>query len=50
MVPIRMTEELFSYLERASTRHGVTVSDLMREGARVLVQQLEQKDEPGKEE
>ncbi len=49
MVPIRMTADYFEWLQRASGRHGISMSDLMREGARVFIEQLEQKGGPGKE-
>ena len=49
-VPVRMTQEDFRWLECASEHLRVPISVLLREGARVYVTQLEQKDGPGKEE
>ena len=49
-VPVRMTPENFRWIQRASERLRVPISVLLREGARMYITQLEQKDGPGKEE
>ena len=49
MIPIRVSPEESQWLEAASKRFGLPISRLMRDGARLLVQQLERKDEPRKE-
>ncbi len=48
MVPLRMTEDFFHWLETSSDRLGVPISVLLREGAKAYVRQLEQKDGPKK--
>ena len=49
MIPILVTEEFSRWLREASNRLRVSVSDLMREGAKLYVKHLERKDGPGKE-
>jgi len=49
MIPVRVSEEYSEWLYAASSRLGVPISDMMREGARVYAMQLEQKGEPRKE-
>jgi|SoiMetStandDraft_2_1073263.scaffolds.fasta_scaffold1734421_2 hypothetical protein len=49
MIPILVTEDFSRWLREASNRLGVTVSEIMREGARRYVRQLERKDGSGKE-
>ena len=46
MIPIRVSPEESQWLEDASKRFELPISRLMRDGARLLVQQLERKDEP----
>lgn len=48
MIPIRMTQDEFELLSKASQRFGRPISVLLREGARMYVAELEQKDEPAK--
>ena len=42
MIPIRVSEEDSQWLESASKRFGVSISTLMREGARRYVQLAQQ--------
>jgi hypothetical protein len=49
LLPIRISEEDAAWLFPTAKRFGMTVSDLMREGARFYAVQLEQKGEPRKE-
>jgi len=49
LLPIRISEEDAEWLFPTAKRLGVTVSDLMREGARFYAMYLEQKGEPRKE-
>jgi len=49
MIPVRVSEEYSQWLYAASSRLGVSISDMMREGARIYAMQLEQKGEPRKE-
>ena len=50
MIPIRVSSEESEWLEVASSRFGLPISQLMRDGARLLVKQLERKDEPNRKE
>jgi hypothetical protein len=49
MIPIRVSDEDSEWLQQASARFSVPISQLMREGARLYIRQLERKGEPGKE-
>ena len=49
LLPIRISEEDAEWLFPTAKRLGITVSNLMREGARFYAMQLEQKGEPRKE-
>jgi len=50
MLPVRLHQEFFDWLQEAAEKHGISISDLLRDGARMYVESLEQKGGPGKEE
>ncbi len=50
MIPIRVSQEDSEWLEEASSKFGVPISHLMREGARLYVKRLERKGEPTRKE
>jgi predicted DNA-binding protein len=49
LFPVRVSQEEFEWLTNTSQRLGVTVADLMRNGARAYAAMLEQKGGPRKE-
>jgi hypothetical protein len=49
LLPIRISEEDAAWLFPTAERLGISVSDLMREGARLYAVKFEQKGEPRKE-
>lgn len=49
MISIRVSEEFSEWIYSASERHGISIADLMREGAQVYVKQLERKGGPRRE-
>ena len=49
LFPVRVSQEEYEWLTSTSQRLGVTVADLMRNGARAYAAMLEQKGGPRKE-
>ncbi len=50
MLPIRLTQDEWKELLRAAKRHRISVSDLLREGAKLLIQTRDKDGSPKREE